>query len=486
MQQALEATIQATEPAIASILVTHSDAYRKFFHDEPPADEPGRLGTFTPGQGSHSQQHPPPRARWPRPNDNDRQDEKYDLASRRYVPESYGSGVVIDSRNLLVLTNYHVVRDATKIYVRLPGDKGSYADIHAADPYSDLAVLHLLNEGIRPLKEIKLGDASQVRKGEFVVALANPYATGFRDGSPSASCGIISNIRRRASLAASEEELKLSSLPSKPVLLQTDAKISPGCSGGALLNLKGEMIGLTTSRAALTGTESAGGFALPIDAGMKRIIENLRQGAEVEYGFLGVNFEQDSSGGLEGVRVAAIPGSPAERAGLSRNEEILSINGVRVHDLDELTVAVATALAGSEVRLEIAGRRQLLTAELAKTYVPGKVIASKKPPLVRGFRVDYTSVLYTQQSALQGQRAWGRPFIIQDGVVVREVQPGSPADVAELRVGEVITHVNDQKVTSPAEFYRALEKILPRARLELTLLVTEGHRARTSTTLTIP
>jgi len=149
-------------------------------------------------------------------------------------------------------------------------------------------------------------------------------------------------------------------------------------------------------------------------------------------------------------------------------------------------VAIATALAGSEVRLEIARRRQLVTVELVKNYVPGKVIASKKPPLVRGFRVDYTSVPYAKESP--GPRPWGRPLVIEDGVVVREVQPGSPADMVGLRVGEVITHVNDHEVNSPAEFYRALEKILPRAPLELKLSVAEGQRARTSTTttLTIP
>src|SRR5262249_56152106 len=111
---------------------------------------------------------------------------KYDLSDARTVPEAFGSGVVIDGQEPLILTNYHVVRDATKIYVRLPGGKGSYADIHAADPRSDLAVLQLLNEGLLPLKTIPFGEGDRVKKMDFVVSLANPFALRFPDGSPPA------------------------------------------------------------------------------------------------------------------------------------------------------------------------------------------------------------------------------------------------------------------------------------------------------------
>src|SRR5437868_10417166 len=109
------------------------------------------------------------------------------------MPRSIGSGVVIDTDGL-VLTNYHVVQEATKIFVRLPGGKGSYADIHAADPRSDLAVLRLQSP-VGRLRAIKLGDGGKAKRGQLVLSLANPFAAGFRDGSPSASWGIVSNIR---------------------------------------------------------------------------------------------------------------------------------------------------------------------------------------------------------------------------------------------------------------------------------------------------
>src|SRR5262249_12990240 len=154
-------------------------------------------------------------------------------------------------------------------------------------PRSDLAVLRLLDKKLRPLPKLKIGDGGNARKGKFVVSLANPFAAGFRDGSPSASWGIISNIQRRAPGNPEEETQKIP-LHLHPILLQTDARLNLGCSGGALLNLRGELIGLTTSRAAINGSEMAGGFAIPLDTNVQRIIARLQEGMEVEYGFLGV------------------------------------------------------------------------------------------------------------------------------------------------------------------------------------------------------
>src|SRR4029077_15656670 len=101
-----------------------------------------------------------------------------DLSHPDHQPEAYGSGVVLDDSGL-ILTNAHVIRGATKIYVRLPGNRGSYADIHASDPRSDLAVLKLIDK-VADLKPLKFGDGGKLRKGQFVVSVANPFAAGFR------------------------------------------------------------------------------------------------------------------------------------------------------------------------------------------------------------------------------------------------------------------------------------------------------------------
>ncbi len=313
-----------------------------------------------------------------------------DLASPDHTPESYGSGIVIDESGL-ILTNAHVVRNATKVFVRLPGGKGSFADIHAADPRSDLAVLRLLDP-IEGLKAIKLAEPGKYRKGQLVVLLANPFAAGFRDGSPTASWGMIANVRRRAPGKRSDLDLTKMTLHHYGTLLQLDTRLTLGCSGGALLNLKGELIGITTALAALTGVETPGGFAVPLDAGLRRIVEVLKRGEEVEYGFLGVSFSSETQDAV--IVENAKPGTPAELAGLRKGDHILSINRNPVHDIDDLFLYLGTSLAGSLARIEYRnsfGQKRTVLARLAKFYVPGPHIASRRPPARFGLRVDYKS-----------------------------------------------------------------------------------------------
>jgi serine protease Do len=506
VEEAMRRAIREVEPSIATILVSRSEVYRKHFHDQPPEDEPGKLGPFDPNT------IPKGPAGVSVPSDNIAKPgevaRNYDLASQDYAPEAYGSGVVIDGKDLLVLTNYHVVRDATKIYVRFAPGKGSYADIHAADPRSDLAVLRLLDKKIGPLKEIKFGDGGAVQKGQFVVAIAAPFAAGFRDGSPGASWGIISNIRKRAMTMKGLVEEDQRALYLLRTLIQTDARLNRGCSGGALIDLKGQMIGLTTSRAVVPGNqamgtltaeapgltspaavgegEAPGGLAVPIDANWKRIIDRLRQGAEVEYGFLGVSWppaaqSTDGEGEMRIERI--IGGSPAEKAGLRPGDWIRSVNGVQARDQEDLFLAISMIPAGSEARIEVRDRSPM-SVPLAKFYVRGKIIASRKIPAVRGIRVDFTSVLWLQhysgiQFPLQRRE-------IQPGVYVTEVQPGSRAANAKLQLNDVITHVNGQKVENPTDFYREAAKVPSTTPIELTLYTSDWGRTSRSSTLVIP
>ncbi len=412
---------------------------------------------------------------------------KNDLSDPESVPEAYGSGVVIDGRELLVLTNYHVVRDATAIYVRLPGNKASAATIYAGDPRSDLAVLRLSNAKLAPLPEIKFGDGGKVRKGDFVVSLANPFAAGFRDDSPSAALGLVRNLRQRAVSSPKEEDTRAlylsGTLLQTEMLLRAEVPLNLGCSGGALLNLKGEMIALSTSRADAKGGDSPAGFALPLDQNVKRLIDQLRKGKEVQYGFLGVTPKLDPPH-RDGVQIAEVTnGSPAQRAFLRGGIEgdvIKSINGVRVHTVEDLYLTIGMLLAGSEANLEIEGRREVVKVKLVKFRVPGKIIATNKPPLIRGFRVDYTSVLWMQPND------FGRAGIpIPPGVFVSEVQEGSRAASAQLQVNDVITHVNGHRVDSPDDFYSKVQNVAATAPLTLTL-AGSGWPRNGSTELTIP
>jgi serine protease Do len=446
----MQNAIQEAEPAIACIVVSRSEDYLKL-GETPPPDGSGKLGGFNSARATQKFADIMKR----NPDDREKgQLDRLDLANPSQVPDSYGSGVVVDETGL-ILTNEHVVREATKIFVRLPGGKGSYADIHAADPRSDLAVLRLLSP-LGRLKTIKLGNGGKARKGQWVLSLANAFAAGFRDGSPSASWGIVSNIRRRP-LGSPNELDQIKPLYQHGILLQTDVRLNVGCSGGALIDLKGELIGLTTALASINGTETAGGYALPIDDGMKRIIEVLKRGEEVEYGFLGVHLSKDLLPQPGGVRIGgAVEASPAARAGLRPGDVILSVGGVPINDYDDLFLAVSTVLAGNEVRVEVGQPgfpSRTVTVTLDKFYVPGKVIAARKPPAPRGLRVDYLSVL------MQTLHPSAYPRGITFGVVVREVQSNSAASNALLKVNDIITHIKGQPVRTPAEFYRRMQTL---------------------------
>ena len=456
LERTMERIIEQNEGAIASILVSRSELYQEFGQG-PDKDRPGKLGIFDLQELKNNPRYKKASELQPL------LPKLMDFTHPAYVPKAFGSGVVIDADGL-ILTNYHVVQDATKIFIRLPGGKSGYADIHAADPRSDLAVLKLLNRNALPLKAITLGDADSLKRGHFVLTMSNPFAVGFRDGQPSASYGILSNINRRAPANLKEDE-RIKPLQFYGTLLQTDSRLALGCSGGALLNLSGELVGLLTSTAAIQGGETPGGFAIPITSPMRRIIEVLKRGEEVDYGFLGVGFDERTNTGKIGVRLKVVGnGSPAQIDGdLKIDDIILAVNGVPVQESDDIFSLVGVHLAGAKIKLHVRRGNVERVAEvtLAKLYVPSKAIASStgSRPFFRGLRADYGSLVAQQQPRLN---------TIPKGVIVSDLQPGTPADQAKVRVGDIITHVDGLAVATPQAFYQAVAAARDRA-VELTI-----------------
>jgi serine protease Do len=442
LQRAVHKVIEAAEPSVACVLVSRSDKYAEL-GEGPTPGTPGKLGGFNPGRHMRFADA----ARRQLVN-------RLDLASPETVPESYGSGVVIHDSGL-VLTNFHVIEKATKVYVRLPGpDRGSYADILAADGRSDLAVLKMIRAP-GDLKPIKFGDGGKVRKGDFVIALANPFAAGYRDGSPSASFGLVSNLRRPAPAPGPVDEAKRAKpLAQYAFLIQTDARLNLGCSGGALLNLDGELIGLSTALAARTGTDVAGGYAIPMDANVKKMIEVLKRGEEIEYGFLGVTIPTDAKSDGFGVDIGGVaPGMPAARAGLMAGDTIVGINGNPVRDHDDLFLHISAALAGSEADIEVrrSGTTRTFKARLAKAPSgewADKAIAANRPKSVHGLRVDYASTLSLDSNPPEG-------VLVKE----KELEPGSPAEKKlkewSDRARLIVIAVDGKPVPTPADFYRA-------------------------------
>lgn len=405
-----------------------------------------------------------------------------------WVPLGFGTGVVVDEQGL-VLTNYHVVdlEDSDPpaarlaqdwvIYVVLGDGRVFTAQIFAADPRSDLAVLRLIAEPAQPitqqpaipnLRPIRFGDAAEAKKGQFVLALGNPFAVA-RDGSPSVSWGIISNIRRKA------EPLQIDGQPERPTLhhygtlLQTDARLNLGTSGGALVNLRGEMIGLTTSLAAMSGYEQSAGYAIPIDSTMRRIIETLMQGREVEYGFLGINLGPFGQGDEpSGVVVGwAVPGTPASWSGLQAGDVIQEINSRPVMSNDDLVLTVGTLPAGTEVQVRVNrdGRQMTIPVQLAKFPFPEpereKIVAAVRPEPWRGLRVDYPTAWHELLSTA-GHGLGETPLPSGGCVLVTEVQPDSPAAQAGVKQGDLITQIAGHPVRTPTEFYEAAKKVSDR------------------------
>ncbi|MBY0229625.1 MAG: PDZ domain-containing protein [Gemmataceae bacterium] len=469
--RALEArvarAIKEAGPSVVSVRVSRSERYRKAAHWGVPADPdaPGKLDRFDQAA-----------ARKAVPDDAPGRDRilksiaAHDLSDPDHVPEGYGSGFVVDKSGL-VLTAAHVVKDAAKVYVRIAGKGGSWADIHAADPRSDLAVLKLLDppEG---LSALAMGDGGAVRKGQFLVSLSAGFAPGFRaDAEPEAGWGIVSALRQQIPPPAGYDERQLGklSLHHYGTLIQTSASVTPGCSGGVLLDLDGKAVGLANALARVSG-EGKGGFAIPLDPSTQRIIGVLKRGEEVEYGFLGVVISQRGFGARRGLsieRVAA--GSPAALGGMKDDDVILTVAGQPIRKNSDLFLHIGMGLAGGTVKVEVErrGRPVALDVKLAKFFVEGPVIASKRPPARFGLRVDWSSTLSQRNPFARFDRATG------PGVVVREVVPGSPADKASLQADKFITRVNGTAVPTPADFYAEIARAGGKA--ELTVLNSEGR-----------
>lgn len=362
------------------------------------------------------------------------------------ISYDYASGVVIGDLGQ-ILTTYHVVRGASHLRVRAAGHQEFYAEIIAADPRSDLAVIAPIEtaHADRPkLKPIPIGDAAKLRKGAFLIALGNSFNAA-RDGKPSASWGILSNLARRLDL---DIDRKGAQLNHYPTMLQLDAKLNLGMSGGAVINLKGELVGLTTSAASPTGFDPMAGYAIPMDKLGRRAVDTLKEGKEIEYGLIGIKPDPNYSNRV----LEVILNSPAALGELKTGDEIVAVNDRPVMDFDGLILEVNSFSANDPVRLKIRRGEETIerTIVLAKFPVEGEVIATNRPKPWRGLRVDYSSSI---RYPAFGNNIFERP---NPGVIVTEVEEGSPAAIAGIKKGQLIQRVGDQSVPTPRAFNDAV------------------------------
>lgn len=320
-----------------------------------------------------------------------------------------GSGVII-SRDGYLLTNRHVVEGATKITVQLSDERELAAKVIAADGPADLAVLKVEAAG---LEAIEFGDSGKARIGDYVLAIGNPFGVG-----TTVSLGILS--------AKGEGDY-----------LQTDAAVNPGNSGGPLLNVRGEMIGINTAIVSPSGGSNGVGFALPSNL-VQFVMSELIAKGRVDRGYLGAGF-QPMTPALEealGVdRAGALisdvaPGSPADKAGLRKGDVVVAMNRRTLRNIQRLQVYAAQAKPGSVVEFTI-------VREGAESIVPVTLAARPESAQAEAMPAELLAGAAVADAG-------------EAGPVVTAVDPQGVSAAAGLRAGDVIVAVNRKAVTGTA------------------------------------
>lgn len=357
-----------------------------------------------------------------------------EIPKRKYRSLGLGSGIIIDSQGY-VLTNEHVIHNADKITVTLPDGREYQAEVVGKDYRSDLAVLKIKAKN---LPYAQLGDSDRVKIGQWAIAIGNPFGFAVNSPKPTVTVGVISALHR--SLPATEYRERIYT-----DLIQTDAAINPGNSGGPLLNLQGEVIGINVAIYTTSGGYQGVGFAIPSNQA-KYVISKLLKGEEVEYGWLGVQIQdltpelaeylgvEDQKGALVG---KVIKGSPADKAGVKEGDVIRKFNHKVVEDSKDLLNKVMHTEVGKEIELEVVREKKKLSF---------KVKIGKRPLRVsEGISGEHTWRGMTLSEIDQQARArFG--ITEEEGVVVRELEPDSPAWSAGIKVGDVILEINHKKI----------------------------------------
>jgi Do/DeqQ family serine protease len=353
----------------------------------------------------------------------------------RQQVQSAGSGVIVDAEQGYILTNHHVVENAERISVTLLDNRSMNARVVGSDRGSDLAVLQVTAPN---LAQMQLGNSDELRVGDYVVAIGNPF--GF---SHTVTSGIVSGLSRNGINPGGYEDF-----------IQTDASINPGNSGGALVDLNGELVGINSVIVSRGGGNIGIGFAIPVNMA-RGIMEQLIAFGEVSRGLLGVSIDSLTAetaelyglDGTAGALVAAVtPGSAAEKAGIQINDVIVSVNGQRVRDAGSLKNAIGLRRPGDEVRVGLIrdGRERTVDAMLGA--LNGGTVAQAVPE-----SSDELDPVFAGAEIVDGETAGAA------GLLVASVQVGSPAWEDGLRMGDVITHINRVRVRSLAEATQVMQ-----------------------------
>lgn len=336
-----------------------------------------------------------------------------------------GSGVVIDADKGYIVTNNHVIQDANDIEVRLKDGRTFKAKKLGADPESDIALLQI---EAKKLVQIPLADSDKTRVGDFAVAIGNPFGL-----EQTVTSGIISALGRGGLGIEGLEDF-----------IQTDAAINSGNSGGALVNLRGELIGINTAILGPNGGNIGIGFAIPANM-MKNLVDQIIEHGEIRRGSLGIRGGDVNADLTEAMNLSVsrgafvnevIPDSAAEKAGLKSGDVIVSMNDNKISSFLELRAKVGTLGAGREAKLGILrdGKERTVTVKLQE-LASGQVAANQMHPMLDGAELSNAD----------------------GGVKIDAVASNSAAAQIGLLPDDMIVGVNRQRVANLAELRKALE-----------------------------
>ena len=350
-----------------------------------------------------------------------------------------------------ILTNYHVVKDVDKLKVKLADKREFEAEVVGTDPKSDVAIIRIKGKVPENLPTVKLGASNALNVGDWVLAVGAPFGL-----TQTVTSGIISATGRNDVGIADYEDF-----------LQTDAAINPGNSGGPLVNIDGEVIGMNTAIATGVGQFSGVGFAIPSDM-IKTYLPTLVKGNTISRGFLGVSI-QDLSDALasqfkahdtKGALVAQVnKGTPADKAGLKPGDVITKYQGKSVESTRDLRTEVAATAPDTKVDLTVTrdGKDQTVSVTVGK--MPGEKLAMNSNGKENGNAESSGAGKFGMEvQPLTPDLAKQLGVDDKHGVVIANVEPGSPAEEANLRSGDVITEANRQTVNSVDELRNALAK----------------------------
>lgn len=396
-------------------------------------------------------------------------DDFFDDEDSEGVPRkvsSLGSGFVVDPSGLVV-TNNHVIEGADEIIVNfIDGTKLKVVKILGHDPKTDLALLKV--EPKKPLKAVTFGDSGKMRVGDWVMAIGNPFGLG-----GSVTVGIISATKRDINAGPYDD------------FLQTDAAINRGNSGGPLFNMEGQVIGVNTAIISPTGGSIGIGFAVPSNSAVQ-VLDQLKQYGETRRGWLGVQVQNvtdeiAASLGLhepKGALVAKVsPDSPAAAAGLQPSDVILTFDGHPIDNMRSLPRAVAATSIGKSVAVELLrkGRPMDLTVTVGRLPEGEEVedaVKSEEAPAPEPEREDLLGLsIAPLTDELRERYQIGRAI---EGVVITEVKPNSPAAQKDVKPGDVIVEVTQEKVKQPQDVKSRLLAVKKSGRRSVLLLLSDA------------